>query len=270
MKLQKIFFLGVGLGLTLAFSCKKVDELKDLAGGWTAATDAVQSMSSLSDLYSQTSQIGDSELRSGDCFSTTVTRGTNQSTAIIDFDNGTCTSSVRPRSGQINVTLTGASYTVTNAVLTATTSNYVVNGYRLSGTQTITNLGRNSSQQLQYRVEKNFNITRPGSTTAIPYTENVTVTWTAGEDTPLVPENDEFTIAGSGSGTDSNGNGYTLTIVNPLLVKRSCTGRQSKVVSGILDVTPSGYSARRVDFGNGTCDQTINVSVGTYNTNISW
>jgi hypothetical protein len=78
---------------------------------------------------------------------------------------------------------------------------------------------------------------------------------------------DVFSTTGSSSGKDRNGKPYTVTITSPIIKRATCSWMES----GTLVLTPSGFSARTIDYGSGTCDSkatlTINGNTFTFNMN---
>jgi hypothetical protein len=71
---------------------------------------------------------------------------------------------------------------------------------------------------------------------------------------------DEFTYTGTASKTKASGEEIDAKITTALVYKVSC----HEFVSGVLEITPSGKETRVIDFGSGTCDETVTVSVGKY------
>ena len=140
----------------------------------------------------------------------------------------------------------------TGAVLNVSFDNYTVNGYKLEGTYTITNLG--SANGLNVNVQlANGKVTYPDGKF---YTKTTNTTWvqSAGQATLTILD-DEYDVTGNGTVSSS---GNTLTAASKTSLHRTvvCTN----TVSGILDLTYNNI-AGTLDFGTGTCDKVAVLTV---------
>ncbi len=173
-------------------------------------------------------------------------------TVTIDYGTTGCTGiNGYVRKGKIIYTL-NKKLINTGAVLTATFDNYIVNGYKLEGTYTITNNG--SANGLNINVQlANGKVTYPDGTV---YTKTTNTTWvqSAGMAT-LSLLDDEYDVTGSGT-VSSAGNTLTATSKTNLHRTVVCTN----TVSGILDLTYNNI-AGTLDFGTGTCDKVATLTV---------
>lgn len=177
-------------------------------------------------------------------------------TIIIDFGPSDCfCADNKYRKGQIIAIYNPPFYTDSLNVINLSFNNYYVNDNLVQGTKTITNLGRNAMGQYQYSSVVNGSITNI-SNQLMSFKSNENKLWTVG-DTALVWYNDVYQITGSSSGTSFNGIGFTDSITTPLTIEGSC----HFIVSGILSITPAGKSARTIDFGTGTCDANMTVTI---------
>lgn len=77
--------------------------------------------------------------------------------------------------------------------------------------------------------------------------------------TPDDFSDDQYEITGSSSGMDSEGNAFTFEIVSALLLDLGC--ETPEVTSGIAVFRMEGQSDVTVDYGDGTCDQEVVVTV---------
>ncbi|MFM7814464.1 MAG: hypothetical protein ACKO66_08105 [Flavobacteriales bacterium] len=206
------------------------------------------------DISSNTSGIREDEIG---CIDTIIvdTASTPRS-VLIDFGDDACTGlDGRVRTGQVFITYTGR-YRDTGTIITITPQNYRVNGYLLSGTKTVTNLGLNAQGQLHYSVVVNGTITAPNNAWTASWSGNRTRTWLEGAET-LTRWDDVYTITGSGSGVNRNGIHYSLSITNPLRVEVGCRW----IVSGSMTIYPDDHPERLIDFGNGECNNGFTVTV---------
>jgi len=203
---------------------------------------------------------GDAESLGGPC--ATITRDTISSPKKVTIDFGTtnCTGNDgKARRGKIIITFTGK-YRDPGTIITVTTDNYFVNDNQVILTKTITNKGRNAAGQLEWNiVVNNAQLLLANNGGTITWSKDETRTWIAGENTLMLRDN-KYEITGSGSGVNKAGTAYTIHITSPILVDFSCAA--SRLVKGTIEFTPSGKTARVVDFGTGTCDDDATITVG--------
>ncbi|MCB0791000.1 MAG: hypothetical protein H6595_00425 [Flavobacteriales bacterium] len=177
-------------------------------------------------------------------------------TLYIDFGTDDCTGSDgRRRRGALLVTFTGP-YRAEGTVITITTVDYHVNDYLVEGTKTVTNMGANSDGDPYFSVQVDGTVTAPNGDWTAEHHATRTRTWIAGEDT-ATPWDDVYLITGSGNGVNRNGLSYTLSITTALRIEIGCP----YIVSGKLEITPGSLPTRYVDFGVGSCDATVSVTV---------
>ena len=88
---------------------------------------------------------------------------------------------------------------------------------------------------------------------------NRTRKFISGYTTPYFWPDDVYEHSGSANGVNRLGQAYTLSVRAgyPLVQKMNCRW----LVQGILDFTPTGYSTRTIDYGNGNCDNQVDVSI---------
>ena len=174
----------------------------------------------------------------------------------IDFGTTNCTGSYgNNRRGVLVVTLSDR-YRNPGSVISVQPQDYYFNDYKIEGSKTITNNGRNAANNLSYTVQvSNGKLTYPdGSISSWESTR--TNEWVAGESTTLFSDgfagicDDEYLITGSANGVNKAGLPYSVNITSPLHKKICCRW----IVAGALDIAPSGLDTRSIDFGTGACD----------------
>jgi len=174
---------------------------------------------------------------------------------IIDFGTGTLCKDNRIRSGRIIATWNGR-YRDSGTVITITFNNYTVNGDKVTGTKTITNLGHNTKGNIHFSIV----VTGAGITTStgtISWQSTRDREWIAGENTTAWAD-DIYSITGSASGTNRKGQTFNITIVKPLVVALDCHW----IEQGSFEITTSaGNSTGTVDYGPGTCDNQASFSL---------
>jgi hypothetical protein len=81
--------------------------------------------------------------------------------------------------------------------------------------------------------------------------------WTEGEST-FLPFDDVYSITGYASGTDRNGNPFTVTITSPIIVSFLCPW----IEQGTLEITHGNLPDATIDYGDGTCDDQATITIG--------
>jgi len=190
----------------------------------------------------------------------------NGGNAIIDFGptNCQCTgagcSDHRYRRGRILVSYTGL-YRDSGTVITTTFDNYYVGKdttymFKVDGTKTVTNNGTNSSGNLSYTIDVAGQLTNIAGA-VMPWNSTRTREWISGSSTPLNWLDDEYVITGSASGTNFEGNSFTVNITSGLHIQLICP----YITEGVFELTPSGRATRTFDYGDGTCDGLATLTV---------
>jgi hypothetical protein len=189
-----------------------------------------------------------------DCAVITVDSTANPMKITIDFGTGCVGKDGRTRTGKIIVTLTGK-YRATGTVITYTFDNFTVNGNKVEGTKTVTNMGPNAQGHPVFHiVVSKAKIT--GNGRQISWESTRDREWTEGYNTPT-PMDDAYLITGGANGTDSKGNTFTVTITKALQIKVGCRW----IESGTVEVVKNDNLKRTIDFGNGDCDSTATITV---------
>src|SRR5262249_32088485 len=122
--------------------------------------------------------------------------------------------------------------------------------------KTVTNEGHNSSGNLHYAINVITAIITLPTGQTIVWTSQRDREWIQGESTLLIFD-DVYSITGSASGTDQNGNPFTVTITNPLIVKVTCPW----ITEGTLSITHGSLPTATLDYGDGTCDDQATVTI---------
>lgn len=201
----------------------------------------------------------------------------NNKSFTIDFGSTPCLChDLRYRKGKIFVYIKGVFYWDTTSSITITTTDPVTGAntyfvgadpnamHQVIGTYMIKNNGRNSAFHLNWTITANGQIIKANGQGTITWNATRTRTWIAGELTPFYYKDDVYTIAGSASGSHSNGASFSMNITSPLVKKLSCRW----ISAGTYDLTPVGKPLRHVDFSppsNGACD---NIATVTINGNV--
>lgn len=269
--------------LALTFTGCRKDNDEKLDADITSTTDNSFAESN----YNEVQSIADQAIGSGS-LSTFKTGGIQEETLIsscvdniirdtsgyptrvytIDFGTDECVGADgKIRKGKIIVTYTGR-YRDAGTVINITFDNYSVNNNMIKGTKTITNKGANAAGNLAYDIHVDGNIVRANNEGTVTWTSDRVREWTAGQSTAEWRD-DIYSITGTASGTNVKGVSYTANIVTPIVKKLEVGCRYP--ISGVLDITPSGKPVRRIDYGDGTCDNkaTVTVNGNVFNVTLS-
>jgi hypothetical protein len=172
-------------------------------------------------------------------------------TMTIDFGTA-CLKDGITRKGKIIISKNGK-FNATGTVTTVTLENYEVNGYKVEGTLTRTVKGFTGtwlSGTWEYEVEvEDGKVTGPN---------NTYFTWESERTVTVSLPSFEVSTTGEAEGVDLFGKAYTVTITTPLVIKRDC----EHIVSGVLEVSPTGVEKRVINYGNGTCDKNVTITIG--------
>jgi hypothetical protein len=261
MKKAILLLLFAAAGSTALFNgCKKEGDNVD--SDTISAQDNATSEDVFNDVFAmmdeaarEQSGIRSGGLRTG-CATVTVDSVSTPKVLTLDFGTGVTCNDGRTRSGKIIITFTGR-YRDAGTVITHSFDNYVVNGNKVEGTKTVTNMGLNAQGNSYFKIEvKNAKITTADG--VITWESTRERVWTKGSNTLTILD-DEYDVSGTASGKNRNDNTYTIAIENttPLHVKIGCKW----IVSGKLAITPEGKPTRTVDYGTGTCDNDATVTI---------
>jgi hypothetical protein len=197
---------------------------------------------------------GAANLRVTSC--ATVTRSFNGTDSVLTIDFGTGCTGIdgRSRSGQIIVTYSGQ-YKDSGSTHTISYNNFYLDGYRIGGTKTVTNMGTAVGGSIagavwyQVTVNDSLYVTADSVATMVG---NRTRTWKNGYATPTRTD-DSYEIGGITTITRANGKQYTFTIssTNPLVVAFGCRW----IEEGIVTITSTTLANTwTINYGNGACN----------------
>ncbi len=160
----------------------------------------------------------------------TVDNDTTKNEITIDYGNQNCLcSDGLMRRGKIMINYTGTWKSI-GSIIEVTLKDYYVQDLKVTGKKTVTIFSTTSFIVL---VEDATMITPKGT---ISWASNHTITQTKGYSTKNTTSDDEFSILGGSTGTNSEGVKYTATIdnLNPLIKRVSC--KQKDFSAGILTI----------------------------------
>ena len=273
-KLSFITLMALSLVLFTNNSCKKDSTDNDtttLVPSYQSATDNSKAENLFNGAFKQISQYS-VVVDTGTKFNAksypilTISGAGYPKTFTLDYGTRTLCEDARTRSGKI-ITVLSAPYLDSATVIVSHFDNYyeTINNidYHITGIHTVTNMGHNSAQHPVYRVSvDSASIIAPEGT--IKWTSNRYREFTAGYDTWLNPFDDAYTITGSASGTDINGEAFTVNITQGLQVQFGCPF----IKAGKIEVINTGRPTIYIDYGTGDCDANFSVTISGYTINV--
>ena len=176
--------------------------------------------------------------------------------AVIDFGAGCVGKDGKTRKGKIIIEYSARIITP-GAVATTVFDGYQVDGVKVEGTHTITNLS--SQTELKFNVTVLGKLTKENGNSSV-WNSDRTITMVAGLSTPLNPADDIFSCTGSANGVvtwDSKVHEWSAEIINPLLKKFSCQW----LVQGTINFKKGSQVYGSIDYGSGDCDNKATLSV---------
>jgi hypothetical protein len=233
-------------------------DMDDMAG---VAVEAPSETEYSGGRVQSTFQVLDSRFRcDGSPLTLTLTRGANSTPSapngVITVDFGTGCTDLRGniRSGKLTFTYNGRRF-MPNSTVVITGQNYVINGVKLEGTRTLTNVTGSTD------VSPRFTAVLTGGKATFEdnsqATRESTITWQWIRGTS--PSDDKLIIdqSSKANGTTRAGRNYEVSLLKQLEYKRFC----GIAVSGIKRYLVNGQKEITVDYGDGDCDKEVTVTV---------
>jgi hypothetical protein len=170
---------------------------------------------------------------------------------IVDFGGTNCTCrDGRSRRGKIIVIHSGGHYADSGHSHIITFDNYFVNDNQVTGSKTVTNMGKNASGQPYFNVAVNGSVILSGNRGTVTEVSTRTRTWIEGSATADFSD-DVYQVTGSGTLTRANGNKVSIEITTPLVMAAGCRWIEAGTVKFSL---PNGLS-RTLNYGDSpACD----------------
>lgn len=186
----------------------------------------------------------------------TADNTTAQNTLTIDFgaDGITSTDGVT-RSGRIMIQFVGA-FRDSNAIYNVSFDNFKSNGFQLFGAVSIANKGRNDDGFVHFAAQINGGYAPAGTSDSIFINYTRDVVKKAGWDNDD-PKDDQNLISGLGKFRNMQGNKINNTISIPLLITTDCRN----IRQGEFILSPESGNDRRLNFGDGVCDENAQLTV---------
>ncbi|MEO9481845.1 MAG: hypothetical protein ABJG47_00275 [Ekhidna sp.] len=186
----------------------------------------------------------------------TVTHDEENKTVTIDYGDGCEGPGGRIRAGIIRISYSDHRL-VPGAFRTTTFDGFSVDEVLVEGTRTVENVSESLDADPAFSISLvGGKLTFEDETTATRESQR-TRTWFRASN----PLNDETSIEGGSNGTRRDGVSYSVEILSRIIYKRACRANRVFIpVAGIKQYT-SGDNIAVVDYGDGTCDNEVTITV---------
>lgn len=163
------------------------------------------------------------------------------------------------RTGKLIFTYTGRRFIPGSKVVT-TTDNYTINGIKLEGTRTLTNISGSTSEVPKFNaVLTNGKATFIADGTVAERESNITWQLNRADEYLLIDQ------SSTASGITRGGRTYAVSLSKALKYKRFC----GIAVEGIKNYIIDGAKQVTIDYGDGTCDKAVVITINGVTRNIT-
>lgn len=180
-------------------------------------------------------------------------------TLTIDFGTGCDDPRGNRRSGKIFIRFNGRRF-LPGSTIVITFENYVINGIKLSGKRTLTNITGSTEESPKFQIELEDGLAVWPDGTEATREHCFTRTWNRGvlqnpsDDLLIVSQCADADVAASG--VNRRGVSYSMVIESDLIYKRGCP----IAVQGVKIFRANGKEVT-VDYGDGDCDNIITITI---------
>jgi hypothetical protein len=172
----------------------------------------------------------------------------------VDFGTGCTDQRGNIRTGKLTFTYNGRRFQQ-GATVVVTPDNYTINGTKLEGVRTMTNVTGSTAESPRFNVVLTDGKATFEDNSVAERESNITWSW---ERSPAPADNKLVIHQGSeASGKTRGGRTYTMAIINDVKYKRFC----GIAVEGIKQFVINSNKEVTIDYGDGTCDRSIDVTV---------
>lgn len=183
-----------------------------------------------------------------------------EGTITVDFGAGCTDAKGNVRTGKLLFAYKGKRF-LPGATIVTTPQNYTINGIKLEGTRTVTNISTSTVDVPKFNAElTGGKATFPDGSVA---TRNSDITWTW--DKTKTPNQLVIDQASTASGTTRGGRSYAVSLQKALKYQRFC----GIAVEGIKKYVIDGSKEITIDYGDGTCDKAVVITVNGVTRNLT-
>jgi len=172
----------------------------------------------------------------------------------IDFKTGCTDPKGNVRKGKIHLTYSGGPAGTVGFTIIETFDGYSINSVSLTGTRTIVR------EEAVGNIIKHHITLTDGEAT---WPDNTYATRISDFHRSFNPADSTISVDGNASGSGRLGKTYTMDITKTLVYKRSCMVNNGiyMAVQGTKLFTIDGTKKITIDFGDGSCDKTVTVTI---------
>jgi len=254
-------------------SCKKDDETVNAQDVADASSESVvdanySDADDMSTSYVQSPTVAggrtetDSRLA---CATFTLGGGSTKTSGsvVIDFGTGCTDSKGNIRKGKIDLTWSNGPAGTIGFTIVETFDGYSINGVSLTGTRTLVRETATVSNGIRHHISL-----ADGKAT---WPDNTFATRTSDFHREFNPADSTITVDGHAEGTGRHSNAYVMIITKTLVYKRSCMINDGiyMAVQGTKQFTINTSKEITIDFGDGACDKTVEVTVNKISKNVT-
>lgn len=188
-------------------------------------------------------------------------------TMIINYGNGTNCSDGKIRKGKIIATVYDYwQHSIQDSMLVELV-NFTIDSVKINSSIVIKNT-ENSDLIQKFNLNiSNCKFDFENGKTFQINSEKI-INWNSGFNTTNDFSDDDFLIDGKTNGINCNQVGFEAKIISMLNYSSQCYG--GTITQGIIEITPQDATKRLVDFGSGTCDKIVNVTINGKSFNIEF
>jgi hypothetical protein len=190
------------------------------------------------------------------CAEVSYTGDKDGGTITINFGEGCTDIRGITRKGKITITYQGRRF-IPGSSITTTFQNYFVNGFRVEGIRTLTNVTESSTTAPKFSITlSNGKLIWPDGSFITRQSSHVRE-WIRSAN----PLNDMIKLTGSASGTNKDQREYEVEITKPLVFKRVCAA--DKIYMAVEGTKELLVNSREItiDYGDGECDRVVTITV---------
>jgi len=186
-----------------------------------------------------------------------------QGYVVLDFGTGCTDAKGNVRKGKINLAYTGGPAGTIGFTIVETFDGYSINGVSLTGTRTLVRETATVNNGIRHHISL-----ADGKAT---WPDNTFATRTSDFHREFNPADSTITVDGHAEGTGRHSNAYVMLITKTLVYKRSCMINDGiyMAVQGTKQFTINTSKEITIDFGDGACDKTVEVTVNKISKNVT-
>jgi len=180
----------------------------------------------------------------------------------VDFGTGCTDLRGNTRKGKVIFTFSGKRFTP-GSTLVITGENYEINGVKLSGMRTLTNVQDNVNSAPRYNSVLTNGLAVFDDNSEATRESDITFEWIRAAN----PLDDMLIIeqSSTASGTTRRGRNYEMSLLEELHYKRFC----GIAVDGIKRFVIDEAKEITIDYGDGNCDRTVTITVNGVTRNLN-